>query len=190
MNTSAAATDQVDLEATGRGSHRSRMDRVGRRLRVGLAVMVLGAGISATAAAPAFAAVSDGSGSADETVFCNSITHTITITTNSVGIPSNQLVSSPGGLINYFLNYPVWLRMQEYVDGAWRAAKPWVQVTDGSHQIQFPERAGATSYWYFTWAFQTASGRIDYGSEWAGGYNPYGWYSDQRGYKTLTSCRS
>ena len=31
---------------------------------------------------------------------------------------------------------------------------------------------------------------IEYQSEWAGGDSPYGWYSDQHGYRSLTACRT
>jgi hypothetical protein len=188
MDATAAEINQASPTADGKVTLRNRGARSMKR--VVLLAVVVAAGAASVHPSPTLANVSSGSGSAYEWVYCNSNTHTITITTSSVGITSNQLVSSPGGLINYFLKYRVWLSMHEYVNGAWRAPMPFVQVPDGSHVIQFLEKAGATSYWYFTWAFEQPNGTIAYGGEWAQGMGSNGWYSDQRGYTTLTSCRS
>lgn len=47
-----------------------------------------------------------------------------------------------------------------------------------------------TTYWYFEYAFQTPSDTFEYRAEWAGGVAAAGWYSDQNGYRSLTSCVS
>jgi hypothetical protein len=109
------------------------MDRVGRRLRVGVAVMVLGAGISATAATPAFAGVFYGNGRGSELVLCDAVHHTIEVTASTTmtggkwmdgGTPPAGFWASPG--------QPTAVRIQYY---------------------SYATKAWANSGWHMTYAF-------------------------------------
>ena len=183
MDTNAAVVDEVRVEATGGLSDRSGMNRVERGLRGARSmkravILSLAVVASAVALGPTSTFAADaGGGYATETVLCNSVNHTVTITTLSWGI------------LNYTEPYPVWLRIRKYTNGAWYPTS-WIRRADGTRQVTVAATAGQTSYWYFDWAFQYAPNKILYISEWAGDMAPYGAYSDQRGYHTLTSCRT
>lgn len=190
-STTLGSTTATDERASHHSPRRVRNRGVRSMKRVMLLAAIVAAGAISVHPSPTLADVSSGSssgaGSAVEWVNCNSSTHTITITTMSTGIPSDQ----NGGILFYYpLTYRVWLKMQGYVNGAWQAPTNWLQFTDGTHKVQFPETAGATSYWYFTWAFEQPNGTIATVGEWAGGLGSYGWYSDQRGFTGLLSCRT
>lgn len=195
MDTSAGTTSQGQIPTTlgglplaaaaaGRTPATRRTFVLKRAAILALAVMASTAVLHPSAT---LADVSAGAGYAMETVYCNSVTHTISITTNSSGAETGGITG------NLFLapeTYSVWLHVMEFVGGAWhQIGASWVQVGDGGNVYSFTAQAGQTSYWYFTWAFQTASGWM-YGNEWANGHAPSGWYSDQNGYHSLTSCRT
>jgi hypothetical protein len=186
MNTTTAATDRVDLEAIESGPDQSRMNLVGRSLRgarsMKRAVVLTLAVASALVLQPtsAFAAVTPtaGSGYGSETVYCNSSNHTVTVSFISLGI-GNSAGSS----------YRVWSRYRVYVYGQWHTSA-WQLTPNSATTAPLPITAGTTSYWYFDWAFEYAPNQAQYISEWAHGQGTYGWYSDQRGYQTLPSCKT
>ena len=163
----------------------ARRRRSGRRLAVSLLTAVgMSAGLMTTAT-PASAAWDAGaSATATETVLCDSVAHTVTVTINSTGYAGGEITSTPTE--SWFAPLPVWVQIHHYADGQWWPTR-WVQIpSERSVTINYT----GTSFWYFDYAFQTASGDFAYASEWAGGQGSTGWYSDERGYRTLPSCES
>ncbi len=155
-----------------------------RRLIRAFGVAALSLGLFTAVAPAASASVSAGAASAQETVFCNSSNHTITVTINT--IPNiNSSVITGSDLFPVYAKWPVFVRISAYTNGRWATAS-WKQITTSQSTTAY----AGTSYWYFDYAFQTGPNTFDYRSEYAGGAASPGWYSDQRGYRTLTSCVS
>lgn len=188
QTTHRALDHHTDEVTTASETVRNRLNRFGRRLSTVVGLIAVSSALLVGTASPSGAAVRSGDANADETVSCNSATHQITITTWSNGIMSNQI----GGSLMFpqYLPYSVYISIQEVVNGSSVMMTNWTRVTDGTHAMVYNAPAGQTSYWYFRWAFQRADGSFAYASEWAHGGAPYGWYGDQRGYQSLTSCRT
>jgi hypothetical protein len=163
----------------------ARSARRGARLAAGVAVTVASAALLTLVATPASAQVDAGGAFAYENVFCDSVNHRVTVTTHTVGYGSGDFT---GGTLLFPAErqLPVWVRLNEYVNGKWLTTS-WVQ-RNGLGQVVMSIRG--TTYWYIDYAFQTKNNTLVYLSEWAGGARNPGWYSDQRGYNSLTSCVS
>ena len=81
----------------------------------------------------------------------------------------------------------MWVTVYYWANGVWTHTG-WVQLAEGSSSYQF-DFSGET-YWYFQYAFANPAGGYDQGGEWAGDNGQAGWYSDQYGYQSQTSCIS
>jgi hypothetical protein len=156
-----------------------------RRLAAALCLSAVSFSLVTGLAAPASAQVDAGAAYAYETVTCDSVLHTVTLDINTVGFGSG--VYGGTELFPYELQEPVFVKVWEYTDGSWVSTSNWNPVPGVSH-LTIPSTG--TSFWYFQYAFQTPSGSYEYRDEWAGGVSAAGWYADQNGYQSLTSCVS
>jgi hypothetical protein len=120
-----------------------------------------------------------------ETVFCNSSSHTVTITYNVEGEHSGQYGGSD--LFPYELSEPVWVTVWVWINNAW-IHSDWHQLNDGVSTMSM--NLTGTTYWYFQYAFASPNGSFDYGGEWAHGEGQWGAYSDQYGYRADPACYS
>jgi hypothetical protein len=159
-----------------------------RRLRTLTVAAAAGMGLMLTLAGTASADVSvpyDGSGS--EVVYCDSSSHKVTITFDTIGEDSGQYGGSD--LFPYSISEPVWVYIWAWYQGQWYH-DGWVRLNNyGVGSVSYTGMVG-TSYWYFQYAFASPNGGYDQPAEWAGGAGRWGIYSDQYGYHTQPSCVS
>jgi hypothetical protein len=125
-------------------------------------------------------------GSAMESVYCDSVNHTVQVTFSTEGEATGAIGGSD--LFPYEENGAVWVTAWVWVDNGW-ISSGWQRLNSYGNDSMNWSHVG-TSYWYFEYAFATPQGGWDYGQEWAGGNGNYGWYSNQNGYHSLTSCVS
>jgi hypothetical protein len=121
-----------------------------------------------------------------ETVYCNSSSHTVTITFDTQGEHSGRYGGSD--LFPYEESEAVWVVVWVWANGSWQHTN-WHQINAyGTSSASF--NMSGTTYWYFDYAFSSPGGGFDYGGEWANGTGRWGWYSDQYGYRTDPACYS
>lgn len=160
---------------------------VTRRLRTGLVTFGLAAALATAMAAPASADLTaPNEGSAMETVYCDSSSHTVTVTFDAQGEHSGQYGGSD--LFPYEVNEAVWVVVWVWMNGAW-VHTDWNQINAyGTSSTSF--NVSGTTYWWFQYAFAAPGGGFHYGGEWAHGEGQWGAYSDQYGYQTDPACYS
>lgn len=172
----------------GRHGHRARQGRrTLRTLRTALVAVGVAVGLTIGTAGPAGADINTTNGGiAYENVNCDYSNHTVSITFNTNGEDTGVIGGSD--LFPRYEKGAVYVTVWEWARGQWGHTAWTLLNNNGVSSLRYSE--SGTSYWYFSYAFATPDGRWDMSGEWAGGTGTYGWYSDQNGYQSLTSCYS